>query len=88
MEYLLSSHLESYFNVRLKLYSFRPLVKLYKSVRKITVSALVNSAFVPEYCEKKKKMGINLHAPAFKIGGKGGTGKLTFLGIFSQRWRG
>lgn len=53
-EYLLSSHLESYFNVRLKLYSLRPLVKLYRSVRKITVSALVNSAFVPEYCEQKK----------------------------------
>lgn len=48
--YLLSNHLESYFNVRLKLYSFRPDDILYKSVRKMTVSALVNSALVPEYC--------------------------------------
>lgn len=49
--HLLSSHLESYFNVRLKLYSFLPVDMLYRSVRNITVSALVNSAFVPEYCK-------------------------------------
>lgn len=48
-QYLLSNHLESYFKVRLKLYSFRPVDILYKSVRNMTVSALVNSAFVPEY---------------------------------------
>lgn len=52
-QYALSNHLESYFNVRLKLYSLRPFVKLYRSVRKITVSALVNSAFVPEYCKRE-----------------------------------
>lgn len=48
--HLLSSHFESYFRVRLKLYSFLPVDMLYRSVRNITVSALVNSALVPEYC--------------------------------------
>lgn len=48
--YLLSNHLESYLSVRLNLYSRRFADVLYKSVRKITVSAFVNSAFVPEYC--------------------------------------
>ena len=57
--YLLSSHLESYFKVLLKLYSFRPVVTLYMSDRKITVSAFVNSAFVPEYCENKNKITQN-----------------------------
>lgn len=52
--YSLSSHLESYFRVRLKLNTFLPVVMLYRSVRNITVSALVNSAFVPEYCGKRK----------------------------------
>lgn len=47
--YLLSSHLESYLRVRLNEYSRRPVVKLCRSVRKITVSALVNSALVPLY---------------------------------------
>lgn len=59
--YSLSSHLESYFSVRLKLYSFRPVVMLYRSVRNITVSAFVNSAFVPEYCaaaQREKEQGI------------------------------
>lgn len=46
---LLSSHLESYFNVLLKLNSLLPVVRLCRSVLKMTVSALVNSAFVPEY---------------------------------------
>lgn len=51
--YLLSNHLESYLSVRLNLYSKRFADVLYKSVRKITVSAFVNSAFVPEYCVRK-----------------------------------
>lgn len=51
--YLLSSHFESYFKVRLKLNSFLPEVTLYISERKITASALVNSAFVPAYYRKK-----------------------------------
>lgn len=53
--YLLSSHFESYFKVRLKLNSFLPEVTLYISERKITASALVNSAFVPEYYRKERK---------------------------------
>lgn len=47
--YLLSSHFESYFKVRLNENSRLPVVKLCRSVLKITVSAFVNSAFVPEY---------------------------------------
>lgn len=47
--YSLSSHLESYLSVLLKANSFLPVVKLCRSVLKMTVSALVNSAFVPEY---------------------------------------
>lgn len=54
---LLSSHLESYFNVLLKLYSFLPVVKLCRSVRKITVSAFVNSALVPENLMATKASG-------------------------------
>jgi len=50
ISYLLSNHLESYFRVLLNLYSKRLAEVLYRSVRKITVSALVNSALVPEYC--------------------------------------
>lgn len=48
--------MESYLSVRLKLKSFRPVVILYKSVRKITVSAFVNSAFVPEYYKNGKNV--------------------------------
>ncbi len=44
---VLSSHLESYFIVRLNGCTFCPVVKLYKSVLKITVSAFVNSATDP-----------------------------------------
>lgn len=55
IQYLLSSHFESYFKVRLKLNSFLPEVTLYISERKITASALVNSAFVPEYCVGRKR---------------------------------
>jgi len=54
--YLLSNHLESYLSVRLNLYSKRFADVLYKSVRKITVSAFVNSALVPEYCVKRYKI--------------------------------
>ena len=46
---LLSSHLESYLIVLLKGYSLLFVVKLKRSPLKITVSALVNSATVPEY---------------------------------------
>lgn len=58
-KYLLSNHLESYFRVRLKLYSLRPDDILYKSVRKITVSALVNSALVPEYYNVEHRTRTN-----------------------------
>lgn len=49
LKHSLSSQLESYFNVLLNANSLRPVVKLNRSVRKMTVSALVNSALVPLY---------------------------------------
>lgn len=41
--------MESYLSVLLNANSLRPVVKLNRSVRKMTVSALVNSALVPLY---------------------------------------
>lgn len=52
--YLLSSNLESYLTVRLKLASLRPFVRLYRSERKMTESALVNSALVPAYFKERQ----------------------------------
>lgn len=51
--YSLSSHLASYLSVLLNGYSRLPDVKLYKSLLKITGSALVNSALVPEYYRRE-----------------------------------
>lgn len=48
-KYSLSNHFESYFNVLLKLNFFCPVRKSNRSLRKMTGSALVNSALVPAY---------------------------------------
>lgn len=50
IKYSLSSHLASYLRVLRNGNSRLPDVRLYKSLLKITGSAFVNSAFVPEYC--------------------------------------
>lgn len=55
-EHLLSSHLASYLSVLRNGNSRLPDVRLYKSLRKITGSAFVNSAFVPEYCREGERV--------------------------------
>lgn len=54
-QHLLSSHLASYLSVLRNGNSRFPDVRLYKSLLKITGSAFVNSAFVPEYCSRARK---------------------------------